>query len=264
MAAAPTRVAAVEGAAQARRVTPVRILIAAQLAVIAVAGLATVFSMPRFTGDEAAHYSYAQSVAEDHRLPLLGEDLISSQAEAIYEGTYPAPGRLERTERGLGGYSYEAFQPPLTYVLAAPVFLAGGSNYVLKLRLLRLFGLVFLFSAAWLLWRLVRAITEPDEHPEPHFALALTVFLWSGMVLRTVTFSNAGLEIVIGIGLTIALWHAWRRSSPRFLLFAAVLFGVGLLTRLTVVTFLPGLLLATWIILRDPSIPGRTRGSRSC
>ena len=101
-----------------QRITPVRVLIAVQLAIIAVAGLATVFSLPRFTGDEAAHYSYVQSVAEEGRLPFLGTDLISPQAESIYEGVYPEPGKLDRRERGLGGYSYEGFQPPLTYLLA--------------------------------------------------------------------------------------------------------------------------------------------------
>ncbi len=188
-----------------RRIGPVRALIAVQLAVVAVAGLATVFSLPRFTGDEAAHFSYVQSVAEEQRLPLLGTDLISPQTEAIYEGTYPAPGQIDRRDRGLGGYSYEAFQPPLTYLLAAPVFLVGGSDYVLKLRLLRLFGLALLFFAAWLLWRLARAVCEPDEDPKPFFAVALTVFLWSGVVLRTVTFSNAGLELVLGVALTLVL-----------------------------------------------------------
>ena len=242
-----------------RKLTPVRALITVQLAVVAIAGLATVFSLPRFTGDEAAHYSYVQSVAEDHRLPLLGADLISPQAEAIYEGTYPAPGQVDRRDRGLGGYSYEAFQPPLTYVVAAPVFLAGGSNYVLKLRLLRLFGLALLFAAAWLLWCLVRAASRPGEDPEARFALALTVFLWSGVVLRTVTFSNAGLEFVLGVGITLVLWLAWQRRSPGLMVLAGFLFGVGLLTRLTIVTFLPGLLVALWVLLRDPAIPGRTR-----
>ena len=242
-----------------QRITPVRVLIAAQLAIIAVAGLATVFSLPRFTGDEAAHYSYVQSVAEEGRLPFLGTDLISPQAESIYEGVYPEPGKLDRRERGLGGYSYEGFQPPLTYLLAAPVFLAGGSDYVLKLRLLRVFGLGLLFFAAWLLWRLVRAACDPGEDPAPRFAVALTVFLWTGVVLRVVTFSNAGLEFVLGIALTLLLWFAWRDRSPGFLLLAALVFGLGLLTRLTIVTFLPGLLLVLWVLLRDPSIAGRTR-----
>lgn len=242
-----------------QRITPVRALIAVQLAIIAVAGLATVFSLPRFTGDEAAHYSYVQSVAEEGRLPLLGSELISPQAEAIYEGTYPAPGKLDRRQRGLGGYSYEAFQPPLAYVLAAPVFLAGGSDYVLKLRLLRVLGLGLLFFGAWLLWRLVRAVCEPGEEPAHRYALALTVFLWTGVVLRTVTFSNAGLEFVLGIALTLVLWLAWRDRSPRLLLLAALVFGLGLLTRMSIVTFLPSLALALWIVLRDPSIPGRTR-----
>ena len=69
------------------------------------AGLATVFSLPKFTGDEIAHFSYVQSVAEEGRLPLLGPTLISPQAEAIYEGTYPSPGLIDRTEHGINGRS---------------------------------------------------------------------------------------------------------------------------------------------------------------
>ena len=93
--------------------TPVRAVIAVQLAVMIAAGIATVLSLPKFTGDEIAHFSYLQSVAEEGRLPLLGPTLISPQAEAIYEGTYPSPGRLDPANRGLSGRSYEAFQPPL-------------------------------------------------------------------------------------------------------------------------------------------------------
>jgi len=69
--------------------TPVRAVIAVQLAVIIVAGIATVLSLPKFTGDEIAHFSYLQSVAEEGQLPLLGPTLISPQAEAIYETKAP-------------------------------------------------------------------------------------------------------------------------------------------------------------------------------
>jgi 4-amino-4-deoxy-L-arabinose transferase-like glycosyltransferase len=239
--------------------TPLRALIAAQLVVIVVAGLATVFSLPKFTGDEIAHFSYVQSVAEEGRLPLLGPTLISPQAEAIYEGTYPSPGLIDRTEHGINGRSYEAFQPPLYYLLGAAPFRLAGGDYVVKMRVMRLLGLGLLLAAALLLWRLtVELIGDPGE-AEPYFAFALTALLWPGIVLRVVTISNSGLEFLIGIGLTLVLWRAWQRRSVGWLIGAAVLIGFGLLTRLTIIFFIPGLLICAFVVLRQAQISARTR-----
>ena len=239
--------------------TPVRAVIAVQLAVITAAGIATVLSLPKFTGDEIAHFSYLQSVAEEGQLPLLGPTLISPQAEAIYEGTYPSPGRLDPAKRGLSGRSYEAFQPPLYYLLAAIPFRLAGDNYVVKMRVMRLVGLGLLLAAALLLWCLtVEVINDPGE-AEPYFAFALTALLWPGIVLRTVTISNSGLEFLIGIGLTLVLWRAWQRRSVGWLIGAAVLIGFGLLTRLTIIVFIPGLLICAFVVLRQAQISARAR-----
>jgi 4-amino-4-deoxy-L-arabinose transferase-like glycosyltransferase len=239
--------------------TPVRAVIAAQLAVIIVAGIATVLSLPKFTGDEIAHFSYLQSVAEEGQLPLLGPTLISPQAEAIYEGIYPSPSRLDPAERGLSGRSYEAFQPPLYYLLAAAPFRLAGGDYVVKMRVMRLIGLGLLLAAALLLWRLTVEVIGDRGEAEPYFAFALTALLWPGIVLRTVTISNSGLEFLIGIGLTLVFWRAWQRRSVGWLIGAAVLIGFGLLTRLTIIVFIPGLLTCAFVVLRQAQISARTR-----
>jgi len=234
-------------------------VIAVQLAVIVAAGLATVLSLPKFTGDERAHFSYLQSVAEQGRLPLLGPSLISPEVEAIYQGTYPSPAKIDPATLGLSGRSYEAFQPPLYYLLAAIPFRLAGDNYVVKMRVMRLVGLGLLLAAALLLWCLtVEVINDPGE-AEPYFAFALTALLWPGIVLRTVTISNSGLEFLIGIGLTLVLWRAWQRRSVGWLIGAAVLIGFGLLTRLTIIVFIPGLLICAFVVLRQAQISARTR-----
>ncbi|MEI7691833.1 MAG: glycosyltransferase family 39 protein [Actinomycetes bacterium] len=239
--------------------TPVRAVIAVQLAVIVAAGLATVLSLPKFTGDERAHFSYLQSVAEQGRLPLLGPSLISPEVEAIYQGTYPSPAKIDPATLGLSGRSYEAFQPPLYYLLAAIPFRLAGDNYVVKMRVMRLVGLGLLLAAALLLWCLtVEVINDPGE-AEPYFAFALTALLWPGIVLRTVTISNSGLEFLIGIGLTLVLWRAWQRRSVGWLIGAAALLGFGLLTRLTIIFFIPGLLICAVAVLRQAQISARTR-----
>jgi len=234
-------------------------VIAVQLAVIVAAGLATVLSLPKFTGDERAHFSYLQSVAEQGRLPLLGPSLISPEVEAIYQGTYPSPAKIDPATLGLSGRSYEAFQPPLYYLLAAIPFRLAGDNYVVKMRVMRLVGLGLLLAAALLLWRLTVEVINDPEEAEPYFAFALTALLWPGIVLRTVTISNSGLEFLIGIGLTLVLWRAWQRRSAGWLIGAAALLGFGLLTRLTIIFFIPGLLICAVAVLRQAQISARTR-----
>lgn len=217
-----------------------RVLIALQLLVIVVAGAATVARFPVFAlVDELAHYDYVQKVADEGRLPWLGRDLISSEAEALSEGVYPAPPRLDPATRGLAGQSYEAFQPPLYYGLAAPAFLAAGGDHGLKLRVLRGVGWLALLAAAGLLWLLSLRVAGRARAPAV-YAVALTVLMWPGVVVRTVTVSNAALELVLGVAAAVALWEA--RSSRRWLLGAGVLVGLGLLTRSTFAVFVPWLL----------------------
>lgn len=222
-----------------------RWLVALGLLVLVVAGASTVVRFPVFAlVDERAHYAYVQEVAEQQRLPWLGRAYLSLQAEAIDEGVYPAPPRTDPRARGLAGISYEAFQPPLYYALAAPVFAAAGSDYERKLTAVRAFGFVALVAAAGLLWGLARSVSRGTEGPAlAVYAGALSVLLWPGVVVRTVTVSNAGLELLLGVAATWALWEAHARRSGRWLLAAGLVVGLGLLTRLTFAAFVPVLVL---------------------
>lgn len=232
-------------------ITPVRALVAAQLVAIVVVGLVTAFNFSHFTGDEGAHYSYVQHVAQDGAIPVLPRALISPEAEAIYEQRYPAAGLLDPARRGLGGRSYEAFQPPLYYGVAALPFLAGGGDHLVKLRFLRLLGVAFLLLAAWLMWRLVQRVARKPEHALGLYALALSFLLWPGTVLRVVTIGNAGLELVLGVALSLLLWDAWEHREPRRIVLVAAVFGLGLLTRLTLLAFAPSLVVVAVLVARQ-------------
>jgi 4-amino-4-deoxy-L-arabinose transferase-like glycosyltransferase len=124
---------------------------------------------------------------------------------------------------------------------------------------MRLVGLALLLASALLLWRLTLEVIGDSGEAEPYFAFALTALLWPGIVLRTVTISNSGLEFLIGIGLALVLWRAWQRRSVGWLIGAAVLVGFGLLTRLTIIVFIPGLLVCAVAVLRQEQISARTR-----
>ena len=223
-------------------------LVAVQLAALLFAAVATAARFPVWAlVDEAAHYDYVQSVAEDGRIPVLDEDSVHREVLAIDEGVYPAPSRVPAAERGLFGRSYEGFQPPLAYLLATPVY-AVPSDHEVKLRALRGLGVVLLGVAAFLSWLLARRVV-PDA-PLAAFSAALTFLLWPGVVVRAVTFSNAGLELVVGAALSLAMWRALAERSERWLVASGALAGAALLTKLTLLAFLPTLAVAAVAFLR--------------
>jgi hypothetical protein len=226
-----------------------RALVAVQLAALLVLGLATVSRFPVWAlVDEAAHYDYVQWIAEDGRLPVLDEDRVHPQVLAIDEGRYPEAPRVEAEDRGLFGRSYEGFQPPLAHLLATPVFAVAG-DHERKLRALRGLGLVLLGVAVALTWLLARRAL-PDM-PLAGFSLALTFFLWPGVIVRASTFSNAALELAVGAALSLALWRALSERSGPWLVAAGALTGAALLTKLTMAAFAPAFGSACVAFLRE-------------
>jgi hypothetical protein len=211
-----------------------RALAGLQIALLVVTGLATVAAFPVWAlVDEAAHFDYVQTVAEELRLPVLERDTIDDATQRL---GYPEP------REGLARQSYEAFQPPLYYLAAAPVVAVAGDG-IASVRILRLLGLAALLASAVLLWLLAKRVA-PDA-PLPAFALGLTALLVPAVVVRTVTVSNAALELPLVLAALLALWD--RRH-----VLAAVLVGLALLTRLQTAFLVPLLLAARPVLLVVP------------
>lgn len=199
--------------------------------------------------DERAHYAYVESIVDDGRLPRL-TDLNSPEVQAISDRTFPAPSPTDPATLGLGGQSYEAFQPPLYYALAAPAFAAGGDARQ-KVHVVRAFDLVLYLAGAVVLWLL--AGRRPDA-----FAAGLAVLAWPGLLVRGITVSNDTLGFLLAPGFMLAAWRAREQRSDRWLAGAALLLGLCLLTKLTLVVLAPSLLLAAWSCRRRwlVAIPG--------
>lgn len=232
-----------------RRLTPLKLLVIAQLALILGIGVAVVARFPVWAlVDERAHFTYVETVADHQRLPYSGRDFISPQTEAVDEGVYPRRARLDPRHRGLAGRSYESFQPPLYYVVAAPVFALSG-DYTTKVRLLRIFNLLLVGAAIAILFLLAREVC--GKRHLAAFSVALTAFLWPGVLVRSITISNASLELVLGLAVLLALWRATSRRDGRWLVAAGALMGLGLLTRLSIVYLLPLLIGAAIVLLRQ-------------
>jgi 4-amino-4-deoxy-L-arabinose transferase-like glycosyltransferase len=185
--------------------------------------------------DERQHYDYVQTIAERHRLPLL-DDLVSPEVQAITDRTWPGPAVNDPRTLGLAGRSYEAFQPPLYYVLAAPVF-SVVPDHRDKLTALRAFDLVLVLLAVGLLWRIARRVAP--QATLLAFAAALTVVLWPGVLVRAVTVSNAPLELVVVSALLLVLWRLLERGGRGTAIAAGALFGACVLTKSTLIYLVP-------------------------
>jgi hypothetical protein len=212
---------------------PARALAILQIAAILVLGAVTVFRFHIFAEvDERAHLAYVQEVAEHGRIPWVGRSRVSWQELALEQGTYPRPSRLHPDLLGLRGSSYEGWQPPLYYALAAPAFLIP-SNYHAKILAVRAFDLLLLLAAVAILALLARAMFQ--ERWRVPYCLALSTILWPGVIVRAITVSNAALELPLVPLYVLVVWDATSTPRPRSLVAAGVLLGLCILTQLTLV-----------------------------
>ena len=194
--------------------------------------------------DERHHYAYVQELAEHGRLPRIA-DALPWEAWAINTAH---PTRSGLAQAGAIGQSYEAWQPPLYYLAATPVFLTVGDHRH-KVFALRAFDLALVLVAAALLWRLARRALP--EAPLAAFAGGLGVLLWPGVLVRSVTVSNTPLELVLTTGALLGLERAWTRRDGRQLALAGVVVGAALLTKVALTFLLPGLILVAFALRRS-------------
>ncbi len=230
------------------------VLVAVQLAALLVVGVATVARFHVFAEiDELAHFAFVNEVADHGRLPVLGRDLVDAEDLAAALGGLPPGGtRPEPPATQLARQQYEAFQPPLYYLVAAPASAVASSPRG-KVFAVRGFDLALLLVAVGLLAVLARAVFA--RRWLLPFSLGLSVLLWPGVLVRAITVSNAALELPLTLAFLLACWHAHTRRSERWLLAAGGLLGLCLLTKLTLAPL--GLLLAGAAIpfLRARRIP---------
>jgi 4-amino-4-deoxy-L-arabinose transferase-like glycosyltransferase len=220
-----------------------------QVAAILVVGATTVARFHIFAiVDELPHFAYVQEVAEHRRLPWLGRSYVSWQEIAIERHTYPRPSSLDPRSMGFQGASYEAWQPPLYYVLASPAF-DIPHDYRHKIFAVRAFDLLLLLAAVAILTRLARAVFK--ERWLAPYSLALSTLLWPGVIVRAITVSDMALELPMVALYALALWNATANPRTRSLLAAGALAGLCVLTQLTLVCLAPLLAVPITALLKE-------------
>ena len=169
-------------------------LIAVQLVALVALSAVTVWRFPVWAlVDERAHYDYVQTVSGGAAPagPLLRPDLARGRGDR--RGRV-SPRRRARTPRTAGSRAVRTRRSSRRSTTSWPQPRSPpAATTWAKVRVLRLLGVACLLVSALLLWRLARG--SPAV-----FAVALSFLLWPGVVVRTVTVSNAALELPLALG----------------------------------------------------------------
>lgn len=210
----------VEGAALA-------VILAAYLAL---AGLYAVRTPDWQAPDEPAHYNYVRQIADEGRLPVIAPGDWQQDYQEHLKASGFDPALLDR----LDTVQYEDHQPPLYYLLQAPVYALSGGD-LLALRLVSaLLGAGAVIGA----WAVVRTALPG----RPILALAsagFVAFLPQRLSITASVNNDALADLVVAL----TLWTAvgYLRAAPRaHPLALGVLAGIALITK-TTVYFLAGI-----------------------
>ncbi len=154
--------------------------------------------------DEPAHYNYIRQLAQTGRLPRLeAGDYDQAYLETLTARRFPPGLPVEPLE-------YQDYQPPLFYVLAAPIYLAFAG----ALLPLRLFSLAL--GAGVVVFAYLAALRLAPARPL--FAASAAAFLafLPQFVAIMASVNNDSLSLlIIAAGLFLCLRHLSRAESRR-------------------------------------------------
>lgn len=211
------------------------------------AGVASLFAtrIPAWqVPDEPAHYNYVRQLAQTGQFPVL--------EPSDWNANFSAPGPEQRNV-AYETLTYEDHQPPLFYVLAAPVFnLTGGSLTALRLWsvFISLFSLIFAYLA-------VQTIFPTQAWIAP-FVTAFMAFLPQRVHMmagfNNDSLSEALITLVVLLCVRLILYSknldtkdSATKTPVSLLIALGVVSGLGLLTKAQAYLVLPLIVIALWM-----------------
>ncbi len=205
---------------------------------LALAGLYAVRTPDWQAPDEPAHYNYVRQIVDDRALPVLQQ----GDWQQEYQETLTASGFRPDLLGRLDTLQYEDHQPPLYYLLQAPVYaLADGD-----LLALRLFSVVLGAGVVLCAWAVLRTAFPGG----PVVALAgagFVAFLPQHLAILGSVSNDALAELVVGLTLLAVVRYLDQRRDLSPLVLGALV-GLALLTK-TTIYFLGGIVVLA-VLLR--------------
>jgi hypothetical protein len=188
--------------------------------------------------DEPAHYNYIRYLATEKAFPEL--------VAACYDQAYLSELTSRRfpSELSIEAVCYEFHQPPLYYLLAAPIFwLTGGS-----LLTLRLFSLLLGAGVLTLAFLIGRAIF-PLKPFIAFGTMAFVAFVPMHLTMLASVNNDALAEFVLATLIFLLIRRLEAKHSPSFKdnLWLGLLLGIGLITKATIYIAIPLVAAGLWL-----------------
>jgi hypothetical protein len=141
--------------------------------------------------------------------------------------------------------NFESYQPPLYYLLAAPLYAASGN-----LKWVQVLSLAFSILTLLVFYRLFYIDNLLADQRSCRYAFLLACFL-PQFVLFGLYVSNDSLAVFVGAIIVLQVVRFVATPAIQQAVFLALLVSLGLLTKATFLAFLPALfVLAAFVLLR--------------
>jgi hypothetical protein len=176
--------------------------------------------------DEPAHFNYVKSIAVDHALPILQPgDYNQALLERLTHDKFPP-------DQSVATLRYESHQPPLYYVVAAPVLALVQSRsirtQVVALRFVTVaIGALFILAV----FRLGRLIF-PGSPSLPLAAAAFVAFIPMHLFMDAAIDNDALAELMLCLTLIVVVEDLQVKGDARDDVRAGVVAGLAILTKL--------------------------------
>lgn len=166
------------------------------------------FTPPWGLIDEVQHFHYIKFISENGSLPVVGETLLSTdlvdslfatQHWQTFHWSTPTGQSIEQL--GAVGHSYEAYQPPLFYLLMAPILSVLPGDVLTQLFLVRCVMVILSLSSLFFLW-LTANLIFPQEKQWAIFVTLLMVAIPE----RTFAVSRLNNDVLIEVFGCAIVW----------------------------------------------------------
>lgn len=221
-----------------RKTWPAWALIVILVAYAALGTLYALLTPPWQVPDEPAHYNYVRYLVQEKRIPVLQMgDYDQAYLQAITTAKF-------HPDYSIDSIHYEFHQPPLYYVLAAPIYALFGGALVP----LRLLGVVIGAGVIAVTYGVGRVVFP--THSWMALSAAAFVAFNPQHIAMTAAVQNDGLAELL-IGLVLLGLIRWLQSegpvTMHNLIGIGVLSGLGLLTKTSAYIVLPLIVVAAGI-----------------
>ena len=214
------------------------VLAAILAAYLALAGLYAARTPNWQAPDEPAHYNYVRQIADEGRLPVISPGDWQQDYQEQLKASGFDPALLDR----LDTIQYEDHQPPLYYLLLAPVYaLTDGDLLALRLASVMLGAGVVIG-----VWAVLRA-AWPDHPTLALSGAGFVAFLPQHLSILASVNNDALAELIVALTLwaAVAYLRGAQRARPLAL---GVLAGIALISK-TTIYFLVGIVVLS-VLLR--------------